>query len=919
MLLPNQRYPNTTRTINGTNNNVYENDVVLLCDTATSAVSLNLAEIPANFLTTYKLYVVDNSNNALVNNITINAPAGYKINNQDFITINVNNGRAIITISGENNYTATLNYGTGGIANVAIKYNGTTITPTVSSINFTGSYVNATTVGNDVTVTIQPTLISVTYAQLTTLINTNALIPAQSYLITDAIYLNTAPIETTSIVLEAISTNKLAIQGSGFFLNADYQNVGDYSSVTGFAGQLGVWTPSLTPVVNNVCIWDNIHWVNVSGANGSQPSDVSTDWTALAKTNTNGYVLVCDTIEYKVSSNQIISRKDNQQNIVQNNINSYSLPSFFEAFKYFQWGNINCNYNNVSGESCFYCCNSIDSIFSNLINEFSIFKFQGLIQNVINANVLTKNCIVFVSSKTGDFSINTLSNFALNSTIVASGAFANNSIDAKGCQVTIDTGNGQIQNNTIIGDKDQTQIQITIQSTGEVSSNNFEYSQINIQTSGQVIENNVIDASFTIVNVGSQVAKNNITSLSVLSVMGGAGSCNYNNLESNSYLFCMLNNGTISGNILSAGGILVDTENTNTGNISLNRCMQYAGIECSTNSSFITDNIISQESGASIETNNAEFTKNQLDKGSKLTSSINNAPIRQNQFSKTVITVANNNSVYGIETNQTLNSQINITDCNNFFLSNTINGSTIEINTLTESFQGNNIDFSYLKFNNCLLIGGNNFKQVNIYNFSASDATDMQPKGAITYNQIFNSNIYTPLLNDIINQNVINASTLAFNTSLGSAIEKVNIEGAGLTIDSLTTGIDGGIYAKGVATISYNINMADPTIYNAGTTTLTLPTGYVNFFGVLSLIGSNGTTISKVVNTPEKTPMTLIPNEVGTCTINSTAIGISIADEIVSSHGTAVIPLVTSSVQSDNITIQSSNARTVLKNIEQII
>ena len=59
------KYKNTTRTIAGAINFVFNTDVVLLCDTSLGIVELTLLDIPqGNFSTQYKLYVVDKSNNA---------------------------------------------------------------------------------------------------------------------------------------------------------------------------------------------------------------------------------------------------------------------------------------------------------------------------------------------------------------------------------------------------------------------------------------------------------------------------------------------------------------------------------------------------------------------------------------------------------------------------------------------------------------------------------------------------------------------------------------------------------------------------------------------------------------------------------------------------------------------------------------
>ena len=97
-------YQNPSRIVTGTpvlNND----DVVLYCDTSTGPVTINLLDIPNDYwLTTWKLYVVDYSNNAGANNITINAGTGQTINAVSSVVIDNNGGSAIVRISGNTTF-----------------------------------------------------------------------------------------------------------------------------------------------------------------------------------------------------------------------------------------------------------------------------------------------------------------------------------------------------------------------------------------------------------------------------------------------------------------------------------------------------------------------------------------------------------------------------------------------------------------------------------------------------------------------------------------------------------------------------------------------------------------------------------------------------------------------------------------------
>jgi hypothetical protein len=154
MILNPTQYPNNTRTISGLINIVFRDDSVLLCNTSLGAVGIQLAEIPNNsWNTIYKLYVKDQSGNASTNNITINAPVGFTVNGASSVTINADNGIALIRISSSTSYLASFSFGTSA-NNFAVLDEGILLTPSASSMDFTGDYVTATSVGNAVTVNV---------------------------------------------------------------------------------------------------------------------------------------------------------------------------------------------------------------------------------------------------------------------------------------------------------------------------------------------------------------------------------------------------------------------------------------------------------------------------------------------------------------------------------------------------------------------------------------------------------------------------------------------------------------------------------------------------------------------------------------------------------------------------------------------
>lgn len=133
-MLDGNKYNNVSRKVSG-DVAVDNSDVVLLCDTTTLACTINLASIPSNkWSTQYKLYVKDDSNNASVNNITIVAPTGFKVNNQSSVVLSSNGACAKITITSNLDYLAESTL----ILNPLSATDSSTIDFTVVGSNITG-------------------------------------------------------------------------------------------------------------------------------------------------------------------------------------------------------------------------------------------------------------------------------------------------------------------------------------------------------------------------------------------------------------------------------------------------------------------------------------------------------------------------------------------------------------------------------------------------------------------------------------------------------------------------------------------------------------------------------------------------------------------------------------------------------------
>ena len=129
--------------------------VYLECDTTSAPVIINLFEIKdLNRFWNVQIFVVDTNKNANVNSITINRGGSDLINSvgTTSIILNVKGGSAQLTPANDTSWRASIS---GQIGNpIAVKSNGTVLTPQVGSLNFTGAGVTTFALGNDVTVNV---------------------------------------------------------------------------------------------------------------------------------------------------------------------------------------------------------------------------------------------------------------------------------------------------------------------------------------------------------------------------------------------------------------------------------------------------------------------------------------------------------------------------------------------------------------------------------------------------------------------------------------------------------------------------------------------------------------------------------------------------------------------------------------------
>jgi hypothetical protein len=508
--LPPMKYPNTQRTVSGTVD-VFPDDVVLNCDTSTGAVTINLAQIPYNatsgqgfWSTQYKLYINDISNNAGTNNITVVAGTGQTLNNQPTLVLNTNGASCYLMIAGNTEYSM--------------------------------FYAPASS--------LPPNFITVTSAQLTALIAGNNLIPNADYNISDAEFGST-PIIPTNVYVKAITTNTLSMTGQGYFYNADYQGVGNYSTVTGFTSQLGVWNQFLVTPVGSVVIWDNFHYVNITGVNiASNPKTDGVNWQLLPYSTTKGYIVDTSFISYNAQTNRILSRTDNSGNFVER-----TVITARNSLNFFKWGSVDVRQNNVSRNSILYNCNAttagLNTFFGNTFYDSEVILGDG----ILDGGVITQWTNNFIQSSNisipkagGKLNNNSFERFNL--TGDNSGSFDGNTV--------INCGLGSLINNDTI------------------ENNLFKNLRVFIiaLNAGSITQNEIISSNFSITTKNDGTIDKNFVNNSILSIVTNeaSGDIVNNTLSNNASLFIQTNFSAISWiKIESSSNLNVQTNTVTAG------------------------------------------------------------------------------------------------------------------------------------------------------------------------------------------------------------------------------------------------------------------------------------------------------------------------------------------------------------------
>ena len=378
-----QKYPNNSREVSGTPT-IFATDVILECKTAGGSVTINLLDIVDDFWNTlYKLYITDLDGNASVNNIVINAGAGQTINNQASYTISTNNAGVIVRILGNGEYILTDSNAVGTSGYDQIQDEGIDLTKR-TILNFIGPGVTAfdDAPGSRTNVRVSGGVENITHANLTALAAASTIVEGQLYRVTDPTY-------AYNLIVTGISSTEVSVDCKAKWLVTDYQGVGNYTTVPSFNTTLGVWHTTLTVALGDVCIWNNTHYVNISGVNAPTTPDVdAANWTLLAKTVTNGFVLETEFGIYDFANNLITRRFDQRFNDIEYNADKGVL-----LWQWFPFGSNKVSYNRFIGSatSCIGIANGLGGFSSKVKDNVVRGTIQSTYTPSANLDILVED------------------------------------------------------------------------------------------------------------------------------------------------------------------------------------------------------------------------------------------------------------------------------------------------------------------------------------------------------------------------------------------------------------------------------------------------------------------------------------------------------------------------------------------------
>ncbi len=171
------------------------------------------------------------------------------------------------------------------------------------------------------------------------------------------------------IVVYCNTVNSFSLEGSGGFLNPDFQSVGDYEGVetvtsVPYTATKGVWYIGGEGDYEDgdVVFWNGLHYQVISAGdlNETAPTSNADAFQVLPKASEDvGYIEEWDTIQYDFKNDLLIYRADLRGNKVEDNV-----AIGYGSIEPFQWGNNNVMFNRVYDSAAFYMQNNRGVVFS---------------------------------------------------------------------------------------------------------------------------------------------------------------------------------------------------------------------------------------------------------------------------------------------------------------------------------------------------------------------------------------------------------------------------------------------------------------------------------------------------------------------------------------------------------------------------
>jgi hypothetical protein len=221
------------------------------------------------------------------------------------------------------------------------------------------------------------TVISILYDDLVSLAAADDLQTGHVYFITDK-----------GIWIQALTTNKLSLEGKFLAVNPDYQNTG--------GNNVGLWSAEFTDLVANtsIAIWNSLHWLNLTGDTGSNTPDLDPDnWELLSPETDPTYVQEIDDIKYNFELDFIFERSDKRGNFICS-LNDADGRFGLRPMEFFQWGRDGVNGNFIKN-SLLRNDNSYTIISNVRATDFSIVFNLG---NANCSNAVFSNALVAIIS-----------------------------------------------------------------------------------------------------------------------------------------------------------------------------------------------------------------------------------------------------------------------------------------------------------------------------------------------------------------------------------------------------------------------------------------------------------------------------------------------------------------------------------------